>query len=182
MSKTNLLSHFFLQQKSLPEKWDEIQKLSGTTKQKVATLQANEVAQIRRKITAFDVRQHEFRDIFRAIQAFMSTCEKPYDVMTDFNAQIEELEAYMVDLTKAANLFEVNIPEFKMIKNCRTEIILLKKIWDLDMYIESCFCEWKNSSWLEIDLEKIENECKNFSKVLRTSIDKVISSLDFFKS
>lgn len=164
----------------MPERWDEIKKLSGTTKQKVSSLQANEVAQIRRKIMAFDVKQHEFRDVFRAMPAFLSDCQGPYKVLDDYNAQIEELEEYMSELTKAANLFEVNMPEFKMIKNCRNEIIVLKKIWDLRSYIESCFNQWKASSWLSIDLEQIEEECKGFSKILRTKIDKEARAWDSY--
>lgn len=108
--------------------------------------------------------------------AFLSSCPNPYQSLDQYNAQIEELEDYMASLNKAANLFEVNMPEFKMIKNCRNEIIILKKIWDLNSYIESCFEEWRASSWLSIDLEKVEEECKGFSKLLRTSIDKVFET------
>jgi dynein heavy chain len=46
----------------LPEQWNNVKKQGVMVKQQVAPLQANEVAIIRRKCTAFDVKQHEFRE------------------------------------------------------------------------------------------------------------------------
>jgi dynein heavy chain, axonemal len=50
-------------------------------KQQVAPLQATEVANIRRKLASFDVRQHEFRDEFRKLSAFQYSCVNPYEEM-----------------------------------------------------------------------------------------------------
>jgi len=47
-------------------------------KQTVAPLQANEVANIRKKSANFDVRQHKFRESFRKICPFFYRCEDPY--------------------------------------------------------------------------------------------------------
>jgi len=47
----------------------------------VAPLQANEVANIRRKLSEFDSRQQEFREEFRKIAAFSYSCPNPYDEM-----------------------------------------------------------------------------------------------------
>ena len=63
----------------LPEQWNNTKKISITVKQQVAPLQANEVANIRKKSADFDVRQHKFREEFRKIPPFMYSCEEPYD-------------------------------------------------------------------------------------------------------
>ena len=63
----------------LPEQWNNTKKLAISIKQQVAPLQANEVANIRRKLGEFDVRQHEFREDFRKISAFAYNCANPYD-------------------------------------------------------------------------------------------------------
>jgi dynein heavy chain len=52
-------------------------------KQQVAPLQANEVANIRRKSAGFDVRQHNFREEFRKMKAFQYACDNPYDLIDE---------------------------------------------------------------------------------------------------
>ena len=66
-------------QKELPEQWNNTKKLAISVKQQVAPLQANEVANIRRKLADFDSRQQEFREDFRKIAAFSYSCANPYD-------------------------------------------------------------------------------------------------------
>lgn len=49
----------------LPEKWNNMKKQAVVVKQHVAPLQANEVANLRRKCASFDVEQYTFREQFR---------------------------------------------------------------------------------------------------------------------
>ena len=67
----------------MPEQWQNTKKTSILTKQTVAPLQANEVANIRRKSADFDVRQHKFRETFRKIPPFFYTCEEPYGYLDE---------------------------------------------------------------------------------------------------
>jgi len=62
----------------LPEQWNNTKKIGITSKQQVAPLQANEVANIRRKSATFDVAQHKFREKFRQIPPFKYDCEVAY--------------------------------------------------------------------------------------------------------
>lgn len=57
-------------------------------KQQVAPLQANEVSNVRKKSAAFDVQQHEFREEFRKMSAYMYSCPNPYDVLDKVNELI----------------------------------------------------------------------------------------------
>jgi len=50
-------------------------------KQHVAPLQASEVANIRKRTAAFDVRQHEFREEFRKIEPMLYSCTNVYDLI-----------------------------------------------------------------------------------------------------
>jgi len=63
----------------LPEMWTNTKKLSIAVKQQVAPLQASEVANIRKRTAAFDVRQHEYRELFRKIDPLLYACANPYD-------------------------------------------------------------------------------------------------------
>lgn len=46
-------------------------------------------------------------------------------------------------------------------------------MWDFVHVIESCIDDWRSSPWLHIDTDDIENECKQFTRDLRT-LDKSI--------
>ena len=73
--------YFFYCLQELPEQWNNTKKISITVKQQVAPLQANEVANIRRKSATFDVNQHKFREKFRSIRPFKYDCERPYALL-----------------------------------------------------------------------------------------------------
>jgi len=61
--------------------WNNTKKAAIAMKQQVAPLQANEVANIRKRTAAFDVRQHEFREEFRKMEPLLYSCAIPYDLI-----------------------------------------------------------------------------------------------------
>jgi len=63
----------------LPEKWTHTKKIAITVKQQVAPLQANEVANVRKKAAAFDTQQHFYREQFRKGAPFWYNCTNPYE-------------------------------------------------------------------------------------------------------
>lgn len=48
----------------LPEKWKNVKKMAITVRQQVAPLQANEVALLRQRCSAFDDEQQQFQERF----------------------------------------------------------------------------------------------------------------------
>lgn len=110
----------------LPEQWANTKKIAQTVKQQVAPLQATEVVAIRNKIANFDAHINFFRDVFRNYDFFRYSCKDPYDLMNRINGDIERLENVMKDIQCSGGLFEVNVPEFKILKQCRKEMKLLK--------------------------------------------------------
>jgi len=61
--------------------WTNTKKTAIAVKQQVAPLQASEVANIRKRTAAFDVRQHEFREVFRRIEPLEYSCANPYELI-----------------------------------------------------------------------------------------------------
>lgn len=53
-------------------------------------------------------------------------CAYPYALMDDKNLDIGEMEVEMRKLQESASLFEVNMPDFKQLKQCRRELKMLK--------------------------------------------------------
>ena len=139
----------------LPEKWANTKKLALTIKQQAAPLQTNEVANLRRKIANFDVRQYEFREQFRKEVPFGYDQTHVYKKLDQANVKVTAMEREMQSLNNSAALFEVTVPDFKQIKQCRKEIKLLKQLWDYIYLVRTQFDDWKKTKWREINAETV---------------------------
>uniref|UniRef100_A0A1A9WGW3 Uncharacterized protein n=1 Tax=Glossina brevipalpis TaxID=37001 RepID=A0A1A9WGW3_9MUSC len=112
----------------LPEQWANTKKIASTVKQQVSPLQATEVVSIRNKVSAFEIYVQEFREVFRQYNFFRFDCPDPYGLADRINADMARLESEMAEIQESGSLFEVNIPEFKLLKQCRKELRMLKVI------------------------------------------------------
>lgn len=140
---------------TLPEKWANTKKLSLNVKQQVAPLQTNEVANLRRKVANFDVRQYEFREKFRKELPFTYDQTHVYKKLDQGHMDISAMEREMQMLNDSATLFEVTVPDFKQVKQCRKEIKLLKQLWDYIFLVRTTFDDWKKTKWREINAESV---------------------------
>ncbi len=100
-------------------------------------------------------------------------------MLDEAHNQIQEMETTMAELIVSANLFEVNISDYKQLKQCRKELPILKEMWDLVLVVQSCLEAWQTTPWRQINVDDMEMECKRFSKELRT-LDKEARSWDAF--
>ncbi|CAG5123286.1 unnamed protein product, partial [Candidula unifasciata] len=167
------------QLQELPEQWTNTKKIAITVKQQVAPLQANEVTNIRRKSAAFDTSQIIFRENFRNIPPFKYDCDKPYEYLDMYHEEIKKMEQKMAAMIESAGLFEVSIPDFKQLKQCRKELRMLKTLWDYVTIVRSSINDWKTTPWKEINVEQMDLDCKKFAKDIRT-LDKEMRSWDVF--
>ncbi|XP_013068368.2 dynein beta chain, ciliary [Biomphalaria glabrata] len=168
-----------VQLQELPEQWNNTKKIAITVKQQVAPLQANEVTNIRKKSASFDVNQYKFRERFRVIPPFKYECDKPYEHLDKYHEEIKGMEQDMASLMDSAGLFEVNIPDFKQLKQCRKEIKLLKTLWDYIIIVRSSIDDWKTTLWKDINVEQMDLDCKKFAKDIR-ALDKEMRAWDAY--
>ncbi|MGH0147735.1 UNVERIFIED_CONTAM: hypothetical protein FKN15_039853 [Acipenser sinensis] len=137
MFKEHLLDHVNdSAMQELPEKWKTLKKIAFTVKHEVAPLQANEVAVIRRKCVHFEIKQHEFREQFQNEIIFKIDVHNPYKLIDKTHKNVAKMETEMQKLQDTANLFEVSVPEYKQLKQCRSDIILLKSVWDMVIFVK----------------------------------------------
>ena len=46
------------------------------------------------------------------------------------------MEAEMKKLQDTANLFEVSFPDYRQLRQCRSDIILVKAVWDMVIFVK----------------------------------------------
>ncbi|EDW38589.1 GL12690 [Drosophila persimilis] len=163
----------------LPEQWANTKKIATTVKQQVSPLQATEVVSIRNKIALFEMHIQLFREVFKTYDFFRFDCYKPYLLMDRINDDMFLCESEMRDIQESGSLFEVNIPEFKVLKQCRKELRMLKQLWDYVNIVATSIDDWKTTPWRKVDVENMDIECKKFAKDIRL-LDKEMRPWDTF--
>ncbi|CAL8367474.1 unnamed protein product [Boreogadus saida] len=184
----------YAQLEELPEKWKSLKKIAFTVKHEVAPLQSNEVAVIRRKCARFEVspsaclsvcrhvlwlrsdsevKQHEFREVYRTEVIFKVSVSEPYKMIDKTNRSVAALEAEMQKLQDTADLFEVSFPDYKQLRQCRSDLILVKAVWDMVIFVKTSIEEWTKTPWKEINVEQMDMELRRFAKEMKT-LDKEV--------
>ncbi|XP_066247509.1 dynein beta chain, ciliary [Euwallacea similis] len=151
----------------LPEQWNNTKKIAITVKQQLAPLQAAEVTCIRKKIQEFDSKIAIYREVFKRYCFFKYLCSNPYEMIDKVDRDMGKLEREMKSINESGSLFEVNVPDFKVLKQCRRDLKLLKQLWDYATIVHSCVNDWKTTPWRKIDVENMDIECKKFAKEIR---------------
>jgi len=65
------------------------------------------------------------------------------------------LEEEAEELNNLEILFDIQKSSYKQLKDCRTELVSLKYMWDLIALIEYQFENWKSTLWDKIDTENL---------------------------
>lgn len=110
----------------LPDQWNNTKKIALTVKQQVAPLQAAEVTFIRKRIIDFDIKINYYREVFKKYSFFHYSCPNPYELIDKVDKDLQNLETDMRNIHESGSLFEVNVPDFKILKQCRRDLRLLK--------------------------------------------------------
>ena len=85
----------------------------------VAPLQSMEVGKLKKRIADFETKQSDFRKTFNKMRFFQFKCKRPYDYLAQANVLIMDMEKDMKSLQTSAVLFEVDVPKFENLHDCR---------------------------------------------------------------
>ncbi|KAF2978603.1 hypothetical protein EK904_004180 [Melospiza melodia maxima] len=93
--------------------------------------------------------------------------------------EIKQMESAMTSIYESAGLFEVMVPEYKQLKQCRKELCLLKELWDMISLVNTSLEDWQTTRWVDINVENMDLECKKFAREIR-NLDKEMRAWDAF--
>ena len=60
------------------------------------------------------------------------------------------------ELQMLESLFDLQRTNYKELKDCKIELVQMKKLWDLIGLIDLQFSNWKNTLWDQIDTDELE--------------------------
>uniref|UniRef100_A0A8C6C0I2 Dynein axonemal heavy chain 9 n=1 Tax=Monodon monoceros TaxID=40151 RepID=A0A8C6C0I2_MONMO len=169
----------FRQLEELPEKWNNIKKMAVTVRQQVAPLQANEATLLRQRCAAFEAEQQRFWERFRREAPFRFDSTDPYQMLDARHMEIQQMESTMASISESASLFEVTIPDYKQLRQCRKEACQLKELWDTIGMVTFSIHAWETTTWMDINVEAMDLECKWFARHIR-NLDKEVRAWDAF--
>jgi dynein heavy chain len=165
----------------LPEEWSNVKKLASAVREHVSPLQSIEVEALQKKANKFEMKNHQFREDFKKNAPFRFEVGhiKAYDVLDQMHVEVGRMEAEATALRKSADLFELTLPVYKQLVDCRREIGQLKNVWDIIGLVTYLFDSWKTTLWTLIDIDAMDAKCRDLSKELRR-LDKEMKAWDVY--
>ena len=126
-----------------------------------------EVGKLKDRIEEYDKCQKNYRLQYQESRFFDYQCKAPYEGLSKAQVKINEFMTNINTLQSEAALFEVTVPAFSHIVQCKKENRLLKELWDYIFLVRTSIESWKITKWADIDVESMEMECKKYSKDIR---------------
>ncbi|XP_030371689.1 dynein beta chain, ciliary [Scaptodrosophila lebanonensis] len=163
----------------LPDAWQKVKRQAASTKQLIAPIQSYQVDLIEKRIMLCDNMASTYRRKFLAKKFFNVPCRNVYELIDEADLEICALEERQKTLAESAVLFELQGPDPGKIELCRSDIKLVKIMWDFAITIESTINDWKKTPWKKIDIENMDQECKKFGRELR-GLDKTMRTWEPF--
>ena len=155
------------QLEELPEKWANTKRLGIVAKTQVAPLMGMEIGKLKDRIEEYEKSTKIFRNKYQQKRFYNYECKTPYEGLRKAQITIAEFAEKIDNLQTESKLFEVTVPSFPLVKQCKKENKLMKDLWDYIYLVRSSIELWKTTLWANIDVEGMDMECKRFSKDVR---------------
>jgi dynein heavy chain len=146
---------------------DVAEKALGPVKESILPLQNQEAQNIKGRLARFGVVVQEFRIKFSntipkdLLETSPEIIDKAYALIGDYYEQTCKLEEEARELNNLETLFDLQRSSYKQLKDCKSELISLKEMWDLTALIDNQFDSWKQTLWDQINTENLTQLIKD---------------------
>jgi dynein heavy chain len=163
--------------KPAPEAWNNLFKKSLTVRAQNSIVQDREAEKIKEQMVQFDERINRVAQDFRGNDLFSYGVDyrRVYDDVDAQNRAFLNIEDEAQALRNLQELFDLTASEFKELRDCRGELMMLKHMWDLVAHIKMIFSDWMKSTFRLVDVDAIVDELKKLQKQLKSQPVKVKS-------
>ena len=151
-----------------PLAWDNTVNKTFRVKESIQPLQNSMVDFIKRDIADYINRVKEAHRAFREdgngpFTWLSDRIKDAYISMDKTFAVLEKLEKEAIAFKDLQELFELNRIKAPQLNDLRSELILLKQVWDAVGVVESLFGSWSDTLWLDIRPDDLVDECKKLT-------------------
>jgi len=143
-------------------------------------MQNDEIIKVRRKVNDFDEKWANFYAVYKKAMPFQFSenyddaykiidlyHHGPTDPVTLPLGSLVGIQETVAHLNGLQELFEMNVTEYREIKQAVDQAIALKELWDMISLVLKLFDEWKKSKWNDITVEvceKLQDAAKFLAK------------------
>ena len=152
-----------------PMQWDGVVKKMFRKKEEILPMQLREVEALKVDLEQFFLSIREFRTQFRAAApfTFAGSTKEAYAIMDAQAIQLEFKEKEARGYNELEELFELQISKYPETGDTRTELRLLKTVWDVKALVLGTHDSWNQQLWNDIKTDDLEDVNKNLLKNLR---------------
>jgi dynein heavy chain, axonemal len=138
-------------------------------KETIFPLQTAEMEKIKVRAVAFEDGVREFWNGFRknAPFSFAGPVDQAYSALDGYYNDLVKIEQGAKELNEIEELFELPISKFVETGQCRTQLKLLKQLWDFKALVLCTYDAWKTSLWADINTDALEDANKKMAQELK---------------
>eukprot|EP00003_Mantamonas_plastica_P006669 TRINITY_DN1548_c0_g2_i8.p1 TRINITY_DN1548_c0_g2~~TRINITY_DN1548_c0_g2_i8.p1 ORF type:complete len:4445 (-),score=1771.15 TRINITY_DN1548_c0_g2_i8:52-13386(-) len=160
-----------------PQRWIDTKRLWLHTREALDQPQKTERTKIKERQKHFEAQVTEFRKEFLGMAPFNYSTDLPtiYQQLDHCHERVHVIESEANELSHNEDLFELNVHEYRSLKDCRTELTNMKLVWDTVSLVLIQFDSWNSTPWNDVNTDVMEDDTKKFEKTVR-SLDRSIKS------
>jgi len=139
----------------------------STVKENILPLQTQESKNIKDVLAAFTKKVNAFRTEFQQSCPYHietssdEIIDQAYLTIADYYGRANELDEEAKDLNNLETLFDIQKSTYKQLKDCRSELVSLKYMWDLIALVDLQFASWKKTLWDKIETDSLTQLIKD---------------------
>uniref|UniRef100_A0A1I8PY36 AAA+ ATPase domain-containing protein n=1 Tax=Stomoxys calcitrans TaxID=35570 RepID=A0A1I8PY36_STOCA len=157
----------------LPVQWQHLKTVAASKMESLQDTKRYQQQRVSAIAILYSCHLQTFAKHFQKMPFFQTPCPPVYSLCDQVCLKMECFDWQHKRIRHCARLLDIAPPDDSILRMCATEVKRIKQLWDFVHVIESCINDWRASPWLLIDTDDIENECKQFTRDLRT-LDKSI--------
>ncbi|XP_055687854.1 dynein beta chain, ciliary [Lutzomyia longipalpis] len=164
---------------NLPKKWILLERKSIEKEEEIANVLAYQRDMMKKEGILLELRLKLFAEDFENSQLFTFPCTNVYVKVDEWYEKIEKMRLYHDELGNIFKDLGVNFDQREKLKEIKKKLRNIKHLWDSVAMIEASVAEWRQTRWLVINLDEVDQECRAYLKYLRT-LDKSMHQLEPF--
>jgi len=154
---------------ALPASWESTKNNMLDTKDRLNPLHLSKGAEVKASTVKFcqklSIFRHEVLD--GAPFKYDREPESAYLVLQEYVVKLQEYETEGDIYVKQCQLFELKTLDMKELRDCSSDLVLLKSVWDAIAMTTNMFEDWKTTLWESIDTDILTDETKRLREVVR---------------